>query len=66
MNFCFFSSSFNLFYFQVLDGMKVVREMENTKTVKPSDKPVKDVVIVKAEHIVVDTPFAIHKADAQE
>ncbi|CAG9532027.1 unnamed protein product [Cercopithifilaria johnstoni] len=51
---------------KVLDGMKVVREMENTKTVKPSDKPVKDVVIVKAEHIVVDAPFAIHKTDAEE
>lgn len=46
--------------------MKVVRKMENTKTVKPSDKPVKNVVIVKAEHIVVDTPFAVHKVDAQD
>ncbi|EFO28363.1 CYN-5 protein [Loa loa] len=41
------------------------RKMENTKTIKPSDKPVKDVVIVKAEHIAVESPFAVHKADAE-
>ncbi|KAL3997863.1 Peptidyl-prolyl cis-trans isomerase B [Acanthocheilonema viteae] len=51
---------------KVLDGMKVVRKMENTKTVKPGDRPVKDVIIVKAEHIIVDAPFPIHKADAEE
>ncbi|VDK74660.1 unnamed protein product [Litomosoides sigmodontis] len=51
---------------KVLDGMKVVRKMENTKTTKPGDTPLKDVVIIRAEHVVVDAPFAIHKADAEE
>lgn len=51
---------------KVLDGMKVVRKMEHTKTAKPSDKPVKDIVIVRAKHIVVEAPFAVHKADAEE
>uniref|UniRef100_A0A1I7VE01 Peptidyl-prolyl cis-trans isomerase n=1 Tax=Loa loa TaxID=7209 RepID=A0A1I7VE01_LOALO len=50
---------------KILDGMNVIRKMENTKTIKPSDKPVKDVVIVKAEHIAVESPFAVHKADAE-
>lgn len=40
--------------------------MENTKTTKPGDKPLKDVVIIKAKHIVVDAPFAVHKAAAEE
>lgn len=40
--------------------------MEHTKTAKPSDKPVKDVIIIRAEHIVVEAPFAVHKADAEE
>uniref|UniRef100_A0A158Q777 Peptidyl-prolyl cis-trans isomerase n=1 Tax=Elaeophora elaphi TaxID=1147741 RepID=A0A158Q777_9BILA len=51
---------------KVLDGMEVVREMENTKTIKPGDKPVKDVVIIKAEHFVVDAPFPVHKTDADD
>ncbi|VDM09847.1 unnamed protein product [Wuchereria bancrofti] len=51
---------------KVLNGMKVVRKMENTKTVKPSDKPVEDVIIIRAEHIIVDAPFAVHKTDAED
>ncbi|VDN00820.1 unnamed protein product [Thelazia callipaeda] len=51
---------------KVLDGMKVVRKIENTKTQKPGDKPVKDVVITKAEYVAVDTPFSVAKDDAQD
>uniref|UniRef100_A0A915PST1 Peptidyl-prolyl cis-trans isomerase n=1 Tax=Setaria digitata TaxID=48799 RepID=A0A915PST1_9BILA len=51
---------------KVLEGMKIVRKMENVITKKPSDKPQKDVVIIKAEHVVVKAPFAVHKADAEE
>ncbi|VIO96731.1 Uncharacterized protein BM_BM18184 [Brugia malayi] len=51
---------------KVLSGMKVVRKMENTKTLKPSDKPVEDIIIIKAEHIIVDAPFSVHKTDAED
>ncbi|VDO24381.1 unnamed protein product [Brugia timori] len=59
-------ASFQLLPFQVLSGMKVVRKMENTKTLKPSDKPVEDIIIIKAEHIIVDAPFSVHKTDAED
>lgn len=62
----FFVASFQLLPFQVLSGMKVVRKMENTKTLKPSDKPVEDIIIIKAEHIIVDAPFSVHKTDAED
>ncbi|MCP9261010.1 Peptidyl-prolyl cis-trans isomerase [Dirofilaria immitis] len=51
---------------KVLDGMKVVRKIENTKTIKPGDKPLKDIVIAKAEHVVVNPSFAVHKIDAED
>ncbi|KAI6179609.1 Peptidyl-prolyl cis-trans isomerase [Aphelenchoides besseyi] len=49
---------------KVLEGMDVVHTIENTKT-KGGDKPEKDVVIVSAGHIPVETPFAVHKNDAE-
>lgn len=51
---------------KVLEGMDVVRKIENTETIKPSDKPVKDVVIISAEHTVLETPFSVHKNDATD
>jgi peptidyl-prolyl cis-trans isomerase B (cyclophilin B) len=49
---------------KVLEGMDVVRKIENTKTVK--DKPVKDVVIKKCGKIAVDKPFAVPKEEVDE
>ncbi|KAI6234524.1 Peptidyl-prolyl cis-trans isomerase [Aphelenchoides fujianensis] len=49
---------------KVLEGMDVVYKIENTKT-KGGDKPEKDVTIAAAGHIPVETPFAVHKNDAQ-
>ncbi|VDK60823.1 unnamed protein product [Gongylonema pulchrum] len=48
----------------VLEGMKVVRQIENTPTSKPGDRPEKDVIIMHAEHIELETPFSVHKDDA--
>ncbi|KAI6174767.1 Peptidyl-prolyl cis-trans isomerase 5 [Aphelenchoides bicaudatus] len=48
---------------KVLEGMDIVRKIENTPT-KGGDRPEKDVVIAKAGHEVVDTPFAVHRDDA--
>lgn len=53
-----------IFLFQVLDGMKVVRKIENVPTSKPGDRPQNDVIITHVEHIEVGTPFPVHKDDA--
>merc|ERR1712227_1100426 len=48
---------------KVLEGMDVVRKVENTKT-NSRDKPDKDVVIKKCGSIAVETPFAVEKTDS--
>lgn len=50
---------------KVLEGMDVVRKIENTKT-KPGDKPEKDVVIADSGSLPVDTPFAVEKKGVKE
>ncbi|XP_060611586.2 peptidyl-prolyl cis-trans isomerase B [Anolis sagrei] len=45
---------------KVLEGMDVVRKVENTKT-DSRDKPLKDVIIVDCNIIEVEKPFAIAK-----
>ncbi|XP_030312695.1 peptidyl-prolyl cis-trans isomerase B [Calypte anna] len=45
---------------KVLEGMEVVRKVENTKT-DSRDKPLKDVVIADCGTIEVEKPFAIAK-----
>jgi peptidyl-prolyl cis-trans isomerase B (cyclophilin B) len=49
---------------KVLEGMNVVRKIENTKT-EAGDKPSKPVVIAASGHILVETPFSVEKDDAQ-
>ncbi|OZC12855.1 peptidyl-prolyl cis-trans isomerase, cyclophilin-type [Onchocerca flexuosa] len=49
---------------KVLEGMKVVRKMENTKTTQPGDKPLKDITIANVEYTAIDAPYAVHKTDA--
>ncbi|KRZ05733.1 Peptidyl-prolyl cis-trans isomerase B [Trichinella zimbabwensis] len=48
---------------KVLEGMDVVRKIENTKT-GPSDRPVEDVIIADCGELPVDEPFSVSKADA--
>jgi len=48
---------------KVLEGMDVVRKVENTKT-NSRDKPDKDVVIKECGSIAVETPFAVEKTDS--
>ncbi|XP_045156533.1 peptidyl-prolyl cis-trans isomerase B-like [Mercenaria mercenaria] len=50
---------------KVLEGMKVVRKIESTKT-KPGDKPEKDVVIADCGSLPVDKPFAVLKKASEE
>lgn len=50
---------------KILSGMDVVRKIENTET-GGSDRPKEDVVISATGHEKVDTPFAVHKDDADE
>uniref|UniRef100_A0A1L8DU32 Peptidyl-prolyl cis-trans isomerase n=1 Tax=Nyssomyia neivai TaxID=330878 RepID=A0A1L8DU32_9DIPT len=50
---------------KVLEGMSVVRKIENTKT-DGRDKPERDVVIVDCGSIAVDEQFAVEKSDATE
>ncbi|KAM9374998.1 peptidyl-prolyl cis-trans isomerase B [Phaethornis superciliosus] len=45
---------------KVLEGMEVVRKVENTKT-DSRDKPLKDVIIADCGTIEVEKPFAIAK-----
>ncbi|POI19469.1 hypothetical protein CIB84_016786, partial [Bambusicola thoracicus] len=45
---------------KVLEGMDVVRKVENTKT-DSRDKPLKDVIIADCGTIEVEKPFAIAK-----
>lgn len=45
---------------KVLEGMDVVRKIENTKTLA-GDKPELPVVIESCGHIVVETPFSVEK-----
>jgi peptidyl-prolyl cis-trans isomerase B (cyclophilin B) len=49
----------------VLEGMDVVRKIENTKK-DARDKPVKDVVIADCGTIPVETPFAVPKEASKE
>ncbi|CAD7091958.1 unnamed protein product [Hermetia illucens] len=48
---------------KVLNGMKVVKQIENTST-DGRDRPTKDVVIVDSGSLPVSEPFAVAKADA--
>jgi len=48
----------------VLEGMKVVRKIEDSKTTR--DKPDKDVVIADSGSIDVDVPFAVPAENADE
>ncbi|KAL1245570.1 Peptidyl-prolyl cis-trans isomerase [Trichinella spiralis] len=48
---------------KVLEGMDVVRKIENTKT-GPSDRPVEDVIIADCGELPVDEPFSVSKTDA--
>jgi len=50
---------------KVLEGMNVVRKIENTKT-SARDKPEKDVVIADCGSIDVETPFAVLKEASEE
>lgn len=50
---------------KILEGMKVVREIEKGKT-SNRDKPEKDVVIKDSGSLPVDKPFAVEKAPAEE
>uniref|UniRef100_A0A0K0F873 Peptidyl-prolyl cis-trans isomerase n=1 Tax=Strongyloides venezuelensis TaxID=75913 RepID=A0A0K0F873_STRVS len=45
---------------KVLEGMEIVRKIENTKTLS-GDKPELSVVIDSCGHIVVDTPFSVER-----
>jgi len=49
---------------KVLEGMNIVRQIENTKT--NNDKPLKDVVIVKCGTLPVDAPFTVPKTGVEE
>ncbi|CDW56256.1 Peptidyl-prolyl cis-trans isomerase [Trichuris trichiura] len=49
---------------KVLEGMNVVRKIENTKT-GSNDRPVEDVVIANCGELRVDQPFAVTKDDAK-
>nr|UMA83662.1 venom-related protein peptidyl-prolyl isomerase [Conus judaeus]UMA84001.1 venom-related protein peptidyl-prolyl isomerase [Conus judaeus] len=50
---------------KVLEGMKVVRKIEGTRT-GDRDKPVKDVVIVDSGSLPVDEPFSVSKDPVSE
>ncbi|ESP01221.1 hypothetical protein LOTGIDRAFT_212757 [Lottia gigantea] len=50
---------------KVLEGMKVVRKIENTKT-SSRDKPEKDVEIADSGSIKVDEAFSVEKKDSEE
>ena len=49
---------------KVIDGMDVVRKIENTKT-EAGDRPTKTVAISASGHISVETPFSVEKEDAK-
>lgn len=50
---------------KVLEGMNVVREIENSPT-KAGDRPVADCKIAASGEIPVDAPFGVKKAPAEE
>jgi len=50
---------------KVLEGMKVVRDVEKLKT-NSRDKPDQDVVIKECGTLEVETPFAVDRAPAEE
>jgi peptidyl-prolyl cis-trans isomerase B (cyclophilin B) len=50
---------------KVIEGMSVVRKVENTKT-SSGDKPEKDVVIADSGIIPVDQPFSVEREDATD
>lgn len=51
---------------KVLEGMNVVRTMEDTPTDKESDAPLTDVLIVDSGVIEVETPFVVEKIASEE
>ncbi|KAJ8042465.1 Peptidyl-prolyl cis-trans isomerase B [Holothuria leucospilota] len=51
---------------KVLEGMDVVRAIENTATDAKSDEPVSKVVISDSGVLAVDEPFEVEKTDAAE
>jgi len=50
---------------KVLEGMKVVRKIESSKT-NSSDRPVPDVVVSDSGQLPLDKPFEVPKAPAEE
>jgi len=52
-------------YGKVLEGMDVVRKIEETET-DDKDRPIKPVVISKSGKLPVDTPFSVTKESADE
>ncbi|TKR96236.1 hypothetical protein L596_010285 [Steinernema carpocapsae] len=48
---------------KILEGMDVVRKIENTPTAA-GDRPEKPIVIAASGHIAVETPFSVERADA--
>ncbi|XP_058461875.1 peptidyl-prolyl cis-trans isomerase 5 [Malaya genurostris] len=50
---------------KVLEGMSVVRKIENTST-DGRDRPSQDVVIADSGSLPVDAPFAVEKSDARD
>ena len=55
----------NISFLKVLDGMDVVRKIENTKT-DSVDKPIKEVVIVDCGAEQVSEELAVTKNSAEE
>ena len=49
---------------KVLNGMDVVRKIENTETGR-QDRPIKECRISDARHEAVKTPFAVKRASAE-
>ncbi|KAG1669164.1 Peptidyl-prolyl cis-trans isomerase B [Nymphon striatum] len=50
---------------KVIKGMKIVRKIEGTKT-DGRDKPVKEVMISQCKEVIIEEPFGVAKADAEE
>uniref|UniRef100_A0A914Y3E8 Peptidyl-prolyl cis-trans isomerase n=2 Tax=Panagrolaimus superbus TaxID=310955 RepID=A0A914Y3E8_9BILA len=49
---------------KVIEGMDVVRKIENTKT-EAGDRPTKPIAISASGHIPVETPFSVEKEDSK-
>ena len=57
-------TDFNYNFFQILEGMKVVRAVEALDD--GSSKPTKEAKIANSGEIVVETPFAVAKEPSSE